>query len=65
MSIPERIGPHEAYGKVRSGEALFVCAYEGEENFAPNKLQGAISAAEFKAMLPSLTKEREIIFYCA
>lgn len=65
MIIPERIGPADAYDKVSSGEALFVCAYDGEENFATNKLQGAISSTEFKAMLPSLAKGREIIFYCA
>jgi len=63
--IPERIGPQEAYRKVSAGEALFVCAYDGEENFATNKLHGAISATEFKAMLASLAKDREIIFYCA
>jgi len=65
MLIPERIDPQEAYPKVSAGEALFVCAYDSEENFATSKLQGAISVTEFKAMLPSLAKDREIIFYCA
>lgn len=65
MINPERIGPQEAYNKVSTGEALFVCAYESEEKFATSKLQGAISASEFKSLLPSLAKESEIIFYCA
>lgn len=65
MIIPERIDPQEAYSKVSSGEALFVCAYDSEEKFATSKLQGAISISEFRAMLPSLAKGREIIFYCA
>jgi len=65
MSIPERIGPQEAYSKVSSGEALFVCAYDSEEKFATSKLQGAISVTEFQSMLPALAKESEIIFYCA
>jgi hypothetical protein len=65
MIIPERIGPQEAYPKVRAGEALFVCAYDSEENFATSRLQGAISVSEFKTMLPFLDRDREIIFYCA
>lgn len=65
MSIPERIGPQEAYDKVSAGGALFVCAYDSEEKFATSRLQGAISISEFRAMLPSLAKGREIIFYCA
>ena len=65
MSIPERIAPEEAYKKVSAGEALFVCAYDSAEKFATYKLQGGISATEFKAMLPSLAKDWEIIFYCA
>lgn len=65
MITPERIGPEDAYKKVRSGEALFVCAYDSEEKFATLKLQGAISVTEFKSMLPYLPKDREIIFYCA
>ncbi|MFA7383791.1 MAG: hypothetical protein WC001_10105 [Desulfurivibrionaceae bacterium] len=65
MINPERITPAEAYNKVSEGEALFVCAYDSEEKFATAKLQGAISVMELKAMLPSLGKGREIIFYCA
>lgn len=65
MVIPERITPAEAHNKVSAGEALFVCAYDSEEKFALNKLQGGISATEFRAMLPFLGKDREIIFYCA
>lgn len=65
MIIPERIGPAEAYKKVSAGEALFVCAYDSEEKFATFRLQGGISATEFRAMLPALAKDREIIFYCA
>jgi rhodanese-related sulfurtransferase len=65
MIIPERIGPEDAYKKVISEDALFVCAYDSEEKFAALKLQGAISVNEFKSMLPSLPKGREIIFYCA
>jgi len=49
---------------VDAGSALLVCAYDDEEKFKKNHLQGAMSLGEFKARLPSLTKDQEIIFYC-
>jgi hypothetical protein len=63
MADPIRISAVEARQKVIGGEALFVCAYQEEEKFRKNHLQGAISLDDFKAQLPSLTKEQEIIFY--
>jgi hypothetical protein len=50
---------------VKSGVALLVCAYDDDSKFKRMQLQGAISLNEFKSKLPSLTKDREIIFYCA
>ena len=60
-----RITPQEAYTKVKAGQAILVCGYEEEEKFKALRLEGAISFAGFQAMLPSLPKDREIIFYCA
>ncbi len=60
----ERIGPHEAREHMRSG-ALLVCAYDSDEKFRQNRLDGAISLADFQARDESLPKDREIIFYCA
>ena len=60
-----RITPQEAYEKVTAGQAILVCGYEEEEKFRALRLEGAISFAGFQAMLPSLPKESEIIFYCA
>jgi hypothetical protein len=60
-----RIGPEEAYRKVKSGEALLVCAYDDETSFPKMHLDMAISLDEFKKRLPSIPKDREIIFYCA
>lgn len=64
MTIAIRISAEEARQKVSAGSALLVCAYDDKEKFNNNHLQGAISLSEFKAKLPSLTKEQEIIFYC-
>jgi hypothetical protein len=60
-----RITPQEAYEKVKAGQALLVCGYEEEEKFKDLRLEGAISFAEFQKMLPTLPKDKMIIFYCA
>ncbi len=63
MIEPTRIPPEEARGKVTTGEAILVCAYEDLEKFRRMHLEDAISLQEFKARLPALSKEQEIIFY--
>ncbi len=60
-----RITPKEAYEKVKAGQALLVCGYEDEDKFRAMRLEMAVSFSEFQKMLPSLPKDREIIFYCA
>jgi len=60
-----RITPKEAYEKVKAGQALLVCGYEEEEKFRALRLEMAVSFAEFQKMLPTLPKDKEIIFYCA
>ncbi len=64
MAEPIRVTPKEVYQKVKSGTTLLVCAYDDEATFRRMKLQGAISLEEFKSILPSLSKDREIVFYC-
>jgi hypothetical protein len=65
MAEPIRISVEVARQKVNSGVALLVCAYDDDEKFKNNHLQGAISLNDFRAKLPSLSTEQEIIFYCA
>ena len=60
-----RITPQEAFSIVKAGQAILVCGYEEEEKFRALRLEMGISFAGFQAMLPSLPKDREIIFYCA
>ena len=60
-----RIEPMDAREKVKSGQALLVCGYEGEEKFKDFRLEGAIPLEDFLAKLPSMNKGQEIIFYCA
>jgi hypothetical protein len=65
MTQPVRISAEETRQRVKSGSALFVCAYDDDEKFQNNYLEGAISFSEFKSRLPSLARDQEIIFYCA
>jgi hypothetical protein len=63
MTEAMRISAEEARKKVTSGEALLVCAYEDVEKFRRSHLEGAISLQDFKARLPALSREQEIVFY--
>jgi rhodanese-related sulfurtransferase len=65
MTKVSRITPEETYQKLRVENALLVCAYDSEEQFKSLRLEGAISLPEFRAKLPSLSKDQEIVFYCA
>jgi len=58
-----RLGTREARERCQSGAKL-VCAYESEEVFGKNHLEGAISLNALKNLVPQ-PKEDEIIFYCA
>jgi rhodanese-related sulfurtransferase len=65
MVEPIRVSPQEVREKVTAGSALLVCAYDDEEKFKRNHLEGAISLSEFNSRLSSLAKDQEIVFYCA
>ena len=65
MTEPIRISVEDARQKVSAGAALLVCAYDDDEKFKNNHLQGAISLNDFRGKISSLTTEQEIIFYCA
>ena len=64
MAKHERVSPEGARDKVKSSEALLVCAYEEDEKFKQMRLEGATSYSEFKKKVASLPKDKEIIFYC-
>ena len=65
MAEPERISPEEANKKLKAGSVLLVCAYDDEDKFRMLHLEGALSFNQFKSKLPSLSKDQEIVFYCA
>ena len=59
-----RIDTSTARAMCLSGAKL-VCAYEDEEVFQKNNLEGAISLNTLKNLGPQLIKEATLIFYCA
>ena len=65
MVEPIRISPEETYKKVKAGEAIFVCGYEDDAKFKAFRLKMAISFSEFLKKFATLSKDQEIIFYCA
>jgi rhodanese-related sulfurtransferase len=65
MVEPVRISSQDAYKKVKAGEAILVCGYEDEAKFKAFHLEMAISVPEFLEKLATLSKDQEIIFYCA
>lgn len=62
---PMRITPEQAREKILARKAMLVCAYEDAAKFNNARLEGAMSIRDFRAMEQSLSKEQEIIFYCA
>ena len=65
MAAPILISPEETRQKVTSGSALLVCAYDDEQKCKQLHLQGAITFTAFESQLSSITRDHEIIFYCA
>jgi rhodanese-related sulfurtransferase len=59
-----RIGPEQAMRNSRNG-ALLVCGYDSDEKFRKNHLEGAISLSELRSRESALTRDQELIFYCA
>jgi hypothetical protein len=58
-----QISPDEVYLKVKSGEAVLVCAYKDDEECKRINLEGSVSLGEFYSRLPQYSKDQEIIFY--
>lgn len=60
-----RISAERTREKILSGEATLVCAYEEADKFKSNNLEGAIAWQTFQSRLPEISKDQEIVFYCA
>jgi hypothetical protein len=56
MANIERTHPERARQHTAANSALLVCAYDSEERFRQNHLEGAISLAAFKSRLHTIPK---------
>ena len=66
MTTVQRIRPQEAYAHLTAdANTRLVCAYDSEEKFQQNHLEGAIPLEEFLSQIDLIPRDREIIFYCA
>ena len=64
MSKPERISPIQVRKHKQEGHGtVLVCAYDSEDKFHANHLDGAISLDAFKKQVGNYSKDREIVFY--
>jgi len=63
MADIPRIPVEEAYRKIKSGQALLVCAYEDEAKCRRFNLDGSMLLASLEFKVSSLPKTQEIIFY--
>lgn len=65
MSDAVRISAREIRPRVKSADAMLVCAYDSDEKFQNYHLEGAVSLSEFRTLVPTLAKDKELVFYCA
>lgn len=63
MANAERIDAERARERVRSSEALLVCAYDDEEKCRGFGLEEALTLAELRAR--DVPRDREIVLFCA
>ena len=63
--MAERIDIDEARRTASGGDALLVCAYDDDAKCDRIRLEGAITLKQLQAQAGALSKDREIIFYCA
>jgi hypothetical protein len=63
MADIERISAQQAHTKIKSNQALLVCAYEDEAKCQRLNLDGSISFTSLQSRAASLPKTQEIIFY--
>lgn len=65
-AAPPRISPSELRTKLTNkANTLLVCAYRDPEQCRRHAIPGAITLRELEAKLPGLSKQQEIVLYCA
>ena len=66
MTEAPRVSPRYVRERMQSGaDTLLVCAYDDPEKCRSVGLEGSIDFGTFAQKLPSIAKDREIVFFCA
>lgn len=65
MKKPKGIDPTQAREKVQSGRARLVCAYDDEDKCRKLLLDGATTMPRFRKEMQGISKDEEIILFCA
>ena len=65
MNQIQSVSAQEAFTRARNGIALLVCAYESDDKFKHVHLEGAIALSELRRQQGAMSRDRELIFYCA
>lgn len=65
MSDVERVSAVDIRPGVQAGEIMLVCAYDSDDKFHRNHLEGGISLSDFKGQVSQLSKDANLVFYCA
>jgi rhodanese-related sulfurtransferase len=61
-----RINPEETRRRMDgSHDTKLVCSYDSDEKFQQHHLEGAIPLSELESQEDELSKNTELIFYCA
>ena len=62
----KRVTPQDVRPRMREPDGpLLICAYEDEDKCRSVRLDGALTLKEFQHRLPTIRKDRELVFYCA
>lgn len=65
MAEPKRISPQEVRQQMQAGsDLMLICAYESDEKYRENPLEGSIPYSEFQSRLDQIPKDRPLVFYC-
>lgn len=63
--MAQHITADQAIQHVQNQDALLICAYDSEEKCQKHQVEGAIPLKELRALEEQISKDRELIFYCA
>ena len=65
MTRAIRISGHDARRAVAENDALLICAYDDREKCGKLGVHGSLAFPDFQQELGGISRDRELIFFCA